>query len=59
MLIHPQKSLGDDGFNHMHFVHVKPLDELNHENNWEKIYLQGNLAGRRRADEASSAQYLR
>ena len=31
MLIHPQKSLGDDGFNHMHFVHVKPLDELNHE----------------------------
>ena len=33
MLIHPQKSLGDDGLNHMHFVHVKPLDELNHENN--------------------------
>ena len=27
--------------------------------NREKIYLQGNLAGRRRADEASSAQYLR
>ena len=50
----------------LEFIRVKPLVQ------WElirqvlyilcspeKIYLQGKLAGQRRADEASSAQYLR
>ena len=30
-----------------------------HGRRMEKIYLQGKLAGQRRADEAASAQYLR